>query len=84
MPFQSYYLFHLNLNILDHVQCSKVYNFLNLLYKNGMIPTINKPTRVTRKTTTTFDHVPANQFVMLTLKPLFLKLIYQSIFQYVL
>ena len=33
----------LNLDILDHEKCSKVHNFLNLLYKNGMIQTINKP-----------------------------------------
>ena len=31
-----------NLNILDQDQRSTVHNFLNLLYENGMITTINK------------------------------------------
>ena len=31
-------------------------NFLNLLCKKKMIPKINKPTRVTRKTATAIDH----------------------------
>ena len=50
-----------NLNILDHDKCSKVHNFLNLLYENGMITTINKPIRITRKTATAVDHILTNQ-----------------------
>ena len=73
----------LNLNILDHNKCSKVYNFLKLLYENGMIPTINKPTRVTRKTARAINHILTNQFIDVNFKLLFLKLIYQTIFQYV-
>ena len=57
-----------NLNILDHDKCSKLHNFLNLLYKNGMIPTINKPTRVTRKTATAIDHILTNQFINVNFK----------------
>ena len=71
-----------NFNILDHVKCSNVHNFLNLLHENGMKPTINKPARLTRKTTTVTDHIFSSQ--SLTLKLLFLKLTYQTIFQYVL
>ena len=37
-----------NLNVLDHDNCNKVQNFLNLLYENIMILVINKPTRVTK------------------------------------
>ena len=44
-----------NLNLLDHNTNRKVHNFLSLIYQNGMIPTINKPTRVTRKTATAID-----------------------------
>ena len=33
----------------------KVCNFLNLINKNGMIATINKPTRVTRKMAIAID-----------------------------
>ena len=47
-----------NLNIPYHDKCSKVDSFLNLLYENDMIPIINKPTRVTRKTATAIDHIP--------------------------
>ena len=57
-----------NLNILDYDKCSKVHNFLNLLYENGMIPTINKPTRVTRKTATAIDHILTNQFINVAFK----------------
>ena len=57
-----------NINILDHDKCSKVHNFLNLLYQNGMIPTRNKPTRVTRKTATTFDHILTDQFINVNFK----------------
>ena len=37
-----------NLNLLDHDKNKKVQHFLNLAYQNGMIRSINKPTRVTR------------------------------------
>ena len=39
-----------NLNLLDHESNKKVHDFLNIIYRNSMTPTINKPTRVTRKT----------------------------------
>ena len=57
-----------NLNILDHDKCSKVRNFLNLLNENGMITTINKPTRVTRKTATSIDHILTNQLINVNFK----------------
>ena len=59
-------LFHIagdfNLNLLDHDTNRKVQRFLNIVYRNGMIPTINKPTRVTQKTTTAIDHILTNSF----------------------
>ena len=39
-----------------------VLNFLNLVYQNGMIPTINTPTRDTRKTATAIGHILPNRF----------------------
>ena len=33
-----------------------------------MIPTINKPTRVTRKTATAIDHILTNRFIDTTIK----------------
>ena len=53
--------FHLNL--LDHESNKKVHDFLNIIYRNGMIATINKPTRVTRTTATAIDHVLTNSFI---------------------
>ena len=44
-------LFHIagdfNLNLLDNDTNTKVQRLLNIIYRNDMIPTINKPTRVT-------------------------------------
>ena len=39
-----------DINLLDLVANKKVQNFLNLMFRFGMIPTINKTTRVTRQT----------------------------------
>ena len=52
-----------NLNVLDHDNCKKVQNFLNLLYQNNMIPIINKPTRVTKKTAAAIECIITNCFV---------------------
>ena len=38
-----------NLNVLDHGNCKKVQNFLNLLSQNNLISIVNKPTGVTKK-----------------------------------
>ena len=32
-------------------------NFVNLMFRHGLIPTINKPTRVTRNKATAHDHI---------------------------
>ena len=42
--------------------------FLNIIYRNSMIPTINKPTRVTRKTATATDHILTKCFIDRTFK----------------
>ena len=59
-------LFHtagdFSLYLLNHDTNTKVKRFLNLVYRNGMIPTINKPARVTRKTATAMDHILTNSF----------------------
>ena len=59
-------MFHIagdfNLNVLDLDNCKKIQNFPNLLYHNNMIPMTNNPTRKTRKTATTIDHIIANCF----------------------
>ena len=59
-------LFHIagdfNLNLLDHDTNRKVQRFFNIVYRNGMISTINKPIRVTQKTTPAIDHILTNSF----------------------
>ena len=62
-----------NLNLQDHNTNRKVHNFLSLIYQNGMIPTINKPTRVTRKTATSIDHILTNSFVDTVFKTVIFK-----------
>ena len=64
---------HFNLNLLDHDKNRKVYKFPNLIYQNGMIPTINKPTRVTTKTATAIDHILTNFFIDTVFKTAILK-----------
>ena len=57
------------LTILDHDKCCKAHNFLNLLHENGMIPTINKPTRVTRKMATAIGYnILTNQYINVNFK----------------
>ena len=53
------------LNVLDHDNCRKVQNFINLLYQNNTIPIINEPTRVTATVT---DHIIKNCFVDINFK----------------
>ena len=47
----------------------KVQIYLNLIYQNSFIPTVNKPMRVTMKTSTIIDHVPT---IPMSLGPSFL------------
>ena len=49
-----------NINLLDFDKNKKVQSFVNLMFRFGMIPTINKPTRVTRYTATAIDHAFTN------------------------
>ena len=72
-----------NLNLLDHNTNRVVHNFLILIYQNGVIPTINKPTRVTRKTATAIDHILTNSFVDRVFKTVIFKSNISDHFQYV-
>ena len=51
-----------NINSLDYTKNTVVKNFINLMFQNGTIPVINKPTRVTNKSTTCIDHIYINSF----------------------
>ena len=48
-----------NLNVLDLENNKEVENFINLMFRYGMIPTINKPTQVTANMATAITyHMP--------------------------
>ena len=46
-----------NINVLDFNESQMVQNFVNLMFRHGLIPTINKTTRVTKNTATAIDHI---------------------------
>ena len=52
-----------NMSLFDYEKCKTVKEFLNLIYENSMIPTNNKPIRVTRQSATSVDHFLTNSFV---------------------
>ena len=52
----------LNLNVLDYDTNKKVKNFFDLIFQHGLVPVINKPTRVTRRNATAIDHIITNSF----------------------
>ena len=49
-----------NINVLDFEQNKKIQNFLNLIFQFVLVPTINKPNRVTNKTIFAIDHIITN------------------------
>ena len=49
-------------------------DYLHLIYQNSFIPTINKSTRVTRKTSTIIDHIHTNSFVNTNFKTFIFKI----------
>ena len=51
----------------------KKQEFLNIIYENGMIPIINKPTRVTNKTATAMNHILTNSYTETIFKTAILK-----------
>ena len=62
-----------NLNLLDFENKKKVQNFINLMFRYGMIPTINKPKRVTANTATAIDHIITNIIIDTDIKTGILK-----------
>ena len=53
----------LNINLLDFDANKKTQNFVNLMFRFGMIPTKNKPTRVTRQTACAIDYIITNSIM---------------------
>ena len=52
-----------NINVLDFNESKMVQKFVNLMFRHGLIPTVNKPTRVTRNTATAIDHIITNSVI---------------------
>ena len=50
-----------NLNCIDYHENNKI-NFFDLLFRHGMIPVINKPTRLTKKCAAAIDNIFINSF----------------------
>ena len=49
-----------SLNVLDYSKNEKVTKFLSLIFEYGLVPVINKPTRITKNTATAVDDIIAN------------------------
>ena len=49
-----------NLNVLDFENNKNVQNFMDYMFLYGMMPAINKPTRVTANMATAIDHIITN------------------------
>ena len=62
-----------NLNVLDFENNKKVQNFIKLMFRYVMIPTLNKPTRVMANMATAIDHVITNIIIGTVLKTEILK-----------
>ena len=62
-----------NLNMLDFESNKKVQSFINPMFRYDMIPTINKPKRVTANTATAIDHIIANVMLDINFKTGILK-----------
>ena len=52
-----------NLNVLDYKKNEKVTKFLNLTFEYGLVPVINRPTRVTKNTPTATGHIITNSLL---------------------
>ena len=52
-----------NINVLDFNESKMVEKFVNLMFRHGLIPTLNKPIRVTRNTATAIDHIITNSVI---------------------
>ena len=50
----------LNLNSSDYTSTIPVKNFFNLMFENGILPVINRPTQVTWASATAIDHILTN------------------------
>ena len=57
-----------NINLLDFENNKKNQSFVNLTFRCGMVPVINKPARVMRYTATGIDHMFTNSIIKTEIK----------------
>ena len=57
-----------NINLLEFKNSKKVQSFINLMFRCGIVPVINKPTHVTRYTATAIDHMFTNSIINTEIK----------------
>ena len=50
----------LNLNLIDYQSDAKVRDFVNLIFQYSWVPTVNKPSRVTKNNATLIDYIISN------------------------
>ena len=71
---QNYTLGDFNLNLTKYSSSKSVQQFVDLIFEFGSIPTINKPTRITRKNETTIDNIITNSVVSNELKSMIVQI----------
>ena len=57
------------MDALDYDTNDVVKNFINLVFQNGFLSLIQRPTRVTRTSATTIDHILTNRVLENKIQP---------------
>ena len=52
-----------NIDLLDFEQNKKVQNFISLIFQFGLVPTTNKPAKITKDTNSAIDHIIVNSII---------------------
>ena len=52
-----------NMNSLDYSANAKVKHFIDLMFSNGLLSVINRPTRTTKRSASCIDHIYINSFI---------------------
>ena len=56
-----------NINVINHTTHKETSDYLDLMYSYGLVPVINRPTRVTDHSASLIDHIFPNNFTATTL-----------------
>ena len=57
-----YLLGDMNINVINHLTHKPTEDYLEVMYSKGLIPVINRPTRVTDHSATLIDHIFTNNY----------------------